>query len=372
MNEESQDIDVSALAELVSLRHDEETLMERLQKMDASREKVSAIVYHRVKSDYETRRAALESRGRAPRERAGREYAKLRLRITEAEKAVEESLLEKQEVEFRHDLGEFDEGQFETRFSESDRRLTERQEALARFLKLRDEFREAFHTMEDLEKAAASAPPHEPVARPPEPRFDAQRSSSVPRPPMPSAPQPVPAESRVDSTATRSDERTRPPMPAPTIPPPPTYSESPEATMIGPVPGVGRSLADSPQATIVASIPVARPGGRGESASATYPMVFGRIIVLSDEKPQKEYVLQAEPSSIGRSPDSTIHLPYTDVSRQHAAIHREGDRFKVLDRGSPNGVFVNGERVKERLLSEGDVIQVGRRKLLFKTTGAPS
>lgn len=369
MSEEPQDIDVSALAELVSLRRDEETLMERLQKMEASREKVSAIVYHRVKSDYETRRAALESRGRAPRERAGREYAKLRMRITEAEKAVEESLLEKQEVEFRHDLGEFGEDEFETRFKESDRRLTDRQEALARFLKLRDEFREAFHTMEDLEKAAATAPE---APRPPEPRIDAARSASVPRPPMPAPPPPPPpVEPRMDSTASAS--RPAPvPVPRPPMPPPaPAFSESPEATVVGMMPGRPGGGSDSPQATVITHIPVARPGMRhGEEKSDTYPIVFGRIIVLSEEKPQKEYVLQSDPATIGRAPDSTIHLPFTDVSRQHAAIQREGDRFKVVDRGSPNGVFVNAERVKERLLTDGDVIQVGRRKLLFKTTGA--
>ena len=40
--------------------------------------------------------------------------------------------------------------------------------------------------------------------------------------------------------------------------------------------------------------------------------------------------------------------------------------FKIADRGSPNGLFVNGARVKEHVLSDGDVIQVGRRKLIFR------
>ena len=68
---------------------------------------------------------------------------------------------------------------------------------------------------------------------------------------------------------------------------------------------------------------------------------------------------------IGRSPASDILLEDPSVSRRHAVvIHRDG-RAVLLDDRSLNGVFVNGERVEWRVLSDGDEIVVGRYRLHF-------
>jgi pSer/pThr/pTyr-binding forkhead associated (FHA) protein len=44
---------------------------------------------------------------------------------------------------------------------------------------------------------------------------------------------------------------------------------------------------------------------------------------------------------------------------------RQADGVRVLDDRSLNGVFVNGERVEWRVLSDGDEIVVGRYRLHF-------
>ena len=121
----------------------------------------------------------------------------------------------------------------------------------------------------------------------------------------------------------------------------------------------------SADATVVRATPEAAISERSEPI-ATLMMARSRIIVLVDEKPEKEYMLGRESTTIGRSAESTIHLPHHDVSRQHATIVLERDGYKIIDRGSPNGVFVNGDRITERVLQDGDVIQLGRRKLIFK------
>jgi pSer/pThr/pTyr-binding forkhead associated (FHA) protein len=55
------------------------------------------------------------------------------------------------------------------------------------------------------------------------------------------------------------------------------------------------------------------------------------------------------------------------VSRSHARVVREGSAFIVRDLGSPNGVFVNGRRVKRTArLSDGDVIELGQTILRFQ------
>ncbi|MCK7510878.1 MAG: FHA domain-containing protein [Desulfobacterales bacterium] len=61
--------------------------------------------------------------------------------------------------------------------------------------------------------------------------------------------------------------------------------------------------------------------------------------------------------TIGRHPSCSVQFP-TDlatISRTHAELVREGNRYKVVDR-STNGTFVNGKRVTEAFLKDGDVI----------------
>jgi hypothetical protein len=57
------------------------------------------------------------------------------------------------------------------------------------------------------------------------------------------------------------------------------------------------------------------------------------------------------------------------VSRRHASIRRRGDRLHVVDRGSHNGTFVNGERVSEAELLSGDVLAVGPVLMLARPVG---
>ena len=73
---------------------------------------------------------------------------------------------------------------------------------------------------------------------------------------------------------------------------------------------------------------------------------------------------------IGRKPSCHLRFPVdlTIVSREHATIIREGNRFRVADR-SANGTFVNGKRIKEAYLKDGDVMSFaeGGPKVSFLT-----
>ncbi|MCP4692207.1 MAG: FHA domain-containing protein, partial [Desulfobacterales bacterium] len=64
--------------------------------------------------------------------------------------------------------------------------------------------------------------------------------------------------------------------------------------------------------------------------------------------------------SIGRHPSCHVRFPggLTLVSRRHARIIREGNRFRMMDR-STNGTFINGKEIKEAHLKEGDVLTIG-------------
>ena len=69
--------------------------------------------------------------------------------------------------------------------------------------------------------------------------------------------------------------------------------------------------------------------------------------------------LGADRIVIGRGAEGAGRLEYPGVSREHAEIFRRGPLFIVRDLGSTNGTFVNGERIEQVALSEGDVLRLG-------------
>jgi pSer/pThr/pTyr-binding forkhead associated (FHA) protein len=74
--------------------------------------------------------------------------------------------------------------------------------------------------------------------------------------------------------------------------------------------------------------------------------------------------------TIGRQSSCEVCFPkdVAVVSRQHARIVREGNRFKLIDQSS-NGTFLNGKQVKEAYLKDGDVLMFaeGGPKVSFLT-----
>jgi serine phosphatase RsbU (regulator of sigma subunit) len=78
--------------------------------------------------------------------------------------------------------------------------------------------------------------------------------------------------------------------------------------------------------------------------------------------------LDRDPFLIGRRTTADLQLGGTDVSREHAEIVREGERYRIRDRGSRYGTFVNGEPVTDHELVPGDTIRLGRaggQELIF-------
>ena len=72
--------------------------------------------------------------------------------------------------------------------------------------------------------------------------------------------------------------------------------------------------------------------------------------------------------SVGRSTECDIVIPDTNVSRRHAEIRPTIDGFNVVDLGSTNGSLVNGERVTQRELREGDELVFGNTRFVFQAS----
>ncbi|QBI21605.1 FHA domain-containing protein [Egibacter rhizosphaerae] len=75
------------------------------------------------------------------------------------------------------------------------------------------------------------------------------------------------------------------------------------------------------------------------------------------------FLLDRDVVTVGRHPDSDIFFDDITVSRRHAEFRREDEGFRVVDAGSLNGTYVNGQRTEEHLLDTGDEVQVGKFKL---------
>jgi pSer/pThr/pTyr-binding forkhead associated (FHA) protein len=69
---------------------------------------------------------------------------------------------------------------------------------------------------------------------------------------------------------------------------------------------------------------------------------------------------------IGRAPSCEIVLDDRNVSRRHAEIRRRGPVVVLIDLDSTNGTIVNGRRVREHPLADGDRITLGNSRLTFE------
>jgi uncharacterized RDD family membrane protein YckC len=70
--------------------------------------------------------------------------------------------------------------------------------------------------------------------------------------------------------------------------------------------------------------------------------------------------------TIGRDPSNDLVLPDSMVSRRHAVIEQRAGQFFLRDSSSANGSVVNGDRVSERGLRDGDLVAIGSMRLLFR------
>jgi pSer/pThr/pTyr-binding forkhead associated (FHA) protein len=68
---------------------------------------------------------------------------------------------------------------------------------------------------------------------------------------------------------------------------------------------------------------------------------------------------------VGRSPANDIVLDDASVSRRHALLARRNEVTFVLDDRSLNGVHVNGARVSEAPLEDGDALRLGHVALRY-------
>jgi predicted component of type VI protein secretion system len=69
---------------------------------------------------------------------------------------------------------------------------------------------------------------------------------------------------------------------------------------------------------------------------------------------------------LGRDPECDIQLDSPKISRRHCCIAQVGESLVVRDLASTNGVRINGVRVVEGHLKEGDELTVGNHRFQLR------
>ena len=96
------------------------------------------------------------------------------------------------------------------------------------------------------------------------------------------------------------------------------------------------------------------------------PLIRARIGHLQGQT----FPLREQQLVIGRDPASDITLnPESAASRRHAAVYPQDGRWHIQDLGSVNGTIVNGVRLDDGPLANGDEIVVGEEIFTFEEEG---
>ena len=84
---------------------------------------------------------------------------------------------------------------------------------------------------------------------------------------------------------------------------------------------------------------------------------------------QRTYEITTPLVILGRGTDCDLRLVDPGVSRHHAEIRVEDDDVVLVDLGSTNGTFVNGQPVRRVALTDGTRVTLGRTTLVFRRDG---
>ncbi len=97
-------------------------------------------------------------------------------------------------------------------------------------------------------------------------------------------------------------------------------------------------------------------------------MPVAYLKLLGPEKDEEQvYEINSNETIVGRSSDVDFRLVDLYISRHHARIVRKNGKYQIVDLKSTHGTFINGQRVEDQALRDGDRVRLGRKELLFST-----
>src|SRR6478752_10810725 len=88
---------------------------------------------------------------------------------------------------------------------------------------------------------------------------------------------------------------------------------------------------------------------------------------VTGERPERIELSQL-PFTLGRNESCDYQIVSSRISRVHAEIVREAGVLKIRDLKSTNGTFVNGERIDQHCLVDGDLVVIADVQFCLRTS----
>ncbi len=106
------------------------------------------------------------------------------------------------------------------------------------------------------------------------------------------------------------------------------------------------------------------------AAAEFVPRGAAALVISRGPNSGHRFLLDQPVTTVGRHPRSDVLLDDVRVSRRHAELRWTNDELRVVDVGSLNGSYVNGQRVESTVLVPGDELQFGKFRLTFVAASA--
>jgi pSer/pThr/pTyr-binding forkhead associated (FHA) protein len=130
------------------------------------------------------------------------------------------------------------------------------------------------------------------------------------------------------------------------------------------------TIVEDARTTVLDALPRVSFRDRSAAVPASETPAPGRYLELDDGDEAVLFPLQDGTTHLGRGFAADFRLEDQSVSRRHALVHVRAGGARVLDDRSANGTFVNGRRVTEAQLADGDVVVLGRVVLTYRDISA--
>lgn len=314
-------IETAPLDELLAIRQEQARLDGFRQRAESMKDQVDARVYDRVQRDYGGRYAVLDARARPLMAQAAREYFALRELRARTEATHDTARLAREELQFRHAVGELDEAALAAQLREPEQTIDRCGAELAALDALKARFIEAAGSEAALEQS-------QPIESSPSTIESSQTNIFM-----------APASDTIITTPSDDDA--------------PSAQASAREPAAFAAPESSHTVIYT-AAQLIATQLTATAG----SPEATDP---------PPDAPRHHLGLT---TSVGRSDENNVVVANPSVSRQHAMLEATPDGYIVRDLQSQNGTFVNGERVDTRPLRDGDEVIFGDARYIFRAFAA--
>ncbi len=305
-----------------ALQKQQTVMLERLEKLNDKSDTISEIVYKKILNDYQHKLEQLDMELSPLYDQLKLRKAELVESINEVEEDLKAYLIAKEEISVRAELGEFTE---KKAASKTEALEKENEDKFDRKDKLTSEL-DVVDEVLAAEVGAQGMPMPIPVPEPVEELPEANTED-------------------IQEDAGEGD--------------PSTLTEKMSQDESVPPPPLENTSAGETEKTIL---------DLGEELQEGSTLLFRppTLTVLSGDQQDTEFRLKMGVTNIGSGSESDILINDPSIAEKHAQITFGPDGFTIYDYNTAGGILVNGQRISEHLVQNGDKIQIGDIELLFE------